>query len=120
VIAMKNRKLIVVFAVAALVVSVGACKKKEAGPASGPGGRARMQFPVEVAPVAAQNLVYAVTAVGSVEAFEKVQVTARVASWPRRARPSSRSRPSGTAWPSNRPRPPTRNPKPPRPTPRPA
>jgi multidrug efflux system membrane fusion protein len=78
VIAMKNRKLIVVFAVAALVVSVGACKKKEAGPAGGPGGRARIQFPVDVEQVAVRSLVYSVTAVGSVEAFEKVQVTARV------------------------------------------
>jgi multidrug efflux system membrane fusion protein len=78
VIAMKNRKLIVVFAVAALVVSVGACKKKDAGPAGGPGGRARIQFPVDVEQVAVRSLVYSVTAVGSVEAFEKVQVTARV------------------------------------------
>ena len=38
-----------------------------------------MQFPVEVAPVRSQSMVYSVTAVGSVEAFEKVQVTARVA-----------------------------------------
>jgi multidrug efflux system membrane fusion protein len=78
VIAMKNRKLIVVFAVAALVVSVGACKNKDAGPAGGPGGRARIQFPVDVEQVAVRSLVYSVTAVGSVEAFEKVQVTARV------------------------------------------
>jgi multidrug efflux system membrane fusion protein len=75
----RYRKLVVLIAAAALaVVAAGACKKKEAGPAGGPGARGRMQFPVEVAPVAAQNLVYAVSAVGSVEAFEKVQVTARV------------------------------------------
>lgn len=38
-----------------------------------------MQFPVEVETVRPQSMVYAVSAVGSVEAFEKVQVTARVA-----------------------------------------
>ena len=36
-------------------------------------------FPVETAKVASRNVEYAVSAVGSVEAFEKVQVTARVA-----------------------------------------
>jgi multidrug efflux system membrane fusion protein len=38
-----------------------------------------MRFPVEVAPVEARRVEYAVSAVGSVEAFERVQVTARVA-----------------------------------------
>ena len=75
---MKYRKLVVVLAAAALAVSLGACKKKDAGPAGGPGGRARIQFPVDVEQVRVQSLVYSVTAVGSVEAFEKVQVTARV------------------------------------------
>jgi multidrug efflux system membrane fusion protein len=37
-----------------------------------------MEFPVEVEPVRSQNVVYSVTAVGSVEAFERVEVTARV------------------------------------------
>jgi membrane fusion protein, multidrug efflux system len=45
----------------------------------GPGARADMRFPVEVAPVEAQRVEYIVTAVGSVEPFERVQVTARVA-----------------------------------------
>jgi membrane fusion protein (multidrug efflux system)/multidrug efflux system membrane fusion protein len=40
---------------------------------------AEMVFPVEVHPVAARRVEYRVTAVGSVEAFENVQVTARVA-----------------------------------------
>ena len=40
---------------------------------------AEMVFPVEVRPVSAQRVEYRVTAVGSVEAFENVQVTARVA-----------------------------------------
>ncbi|WP_275937358.1 efflux RND transporter periplasmic adaptor subunit [Sorangium cellulosum] len=38
-----------------------------------------MSFPVEVVPVAAERVEYAVPAVGSVEAFEQVQLTARVA-----------------------------------------
>jgi len=49
-------------------------------PASQPGGKGRqMQFPVEVAPIEARRVEYRVSAVGSVEAFEVVQVTARVA-----------------------------------------
>jgi multidrug efflux system membrane fusion protein len=38
-----------------------------------------MQFPVEVAPVVSRDVEYIVSAVGSVEAFERVQITARVA-----------------------------------------
>jgi multidrug efflux system membrane fusion protein len=38
-----------------------------------------MQFPVEVAPVEVRDVEYVVNAVGSVEAFERVQITARVA-----------------------------------------
>jgi multidrug efflux system membrane fusion protein len=38
-----------------------------------------MQFPVEVAPVEVRDVEYSVSAVGSVEAFERVQITARVA-----------------------------------------
>jgi len=48
-------------------------------PAQAQGGRRQLQFPVEVAPVEARRVVYRVDAVGSVEAFEVVQVTARVA-----------------------------------------
>ena len=44
------------------------------GPGAGPAA-----FPVEVATVEAPNVQYGTTAVGSVEAFERVQVTARVA-----------------------------------------
>jgi multidrug efflux system membrane fusion protein len=38
-----------------------------------------MEFPVEVAPIEIRDVEYAVSAVGSVEAFEQVQITARVA-----------------------------------------
>jgi len=38
----------------------------------------RIGYPVEVAPVTTQSLVFSVSAVGTVEAFEKVQMTSRV------------------------------------------
>lgn len=72
---------------AGVVLAVGAgCNKgpAEAGGApgakaeGGKGGRGPLQFPVEVAPVEARDVEYAVNAVGSVEAFEVVQLTARV------------------------------------------
>ena len=50
------------------------------GPGGGPaGGRRSMEFPVEVRPVESRNVEYSVTAVGSLDAFERVAVTARVA-----------------------------------------
>ena len=73
-----NQKIAAVAAVAALIVIAGACKKKEAGPAGRGGRRGQVVFPVDVVQVPVRSLVYTVTAVGSVEAFEKVQVTARV------------------------------------------
>ncbi len=41
--------------------------------------RPEVRFPVETAPVAARSVEYSVRAVGSIEAFEEVAVTARVA-----------------------------------------
>ena len=78
-ISLKNRKLMVIAAAAAFIVFAGACKKSGAGSPGAKRAQGRMQFPVDVEQVRAQNLVYSVAAVGSVEAFEKVQVTARVA-----------------------------------------
>jgi membrane fusion protein, multidrug efflux system len=74
----KYRKLVVTVLALSLTVLSGACKKKDAGSAGAAGGRGRMQFPVDVEQVPVRSLVYTVSAVGSVEAFEKVQVTARV------------------------------------------
>ncbi|MBM7116140.1 efflux RND transporter periplasmic adaptor subunit [Archangium primigenium] len=71
----------------ALAVGSGCGKSSggEAAPAGkggggGGGGRARgpVEFPVEVEPVEARDVEYVVSAVGSVEAFEQVQITARV------------------------------------------
>lgn len=60
------------------------CSKGEAaaqgGGAGGPGrGGRSLEFPVEVKPVEARRVEYTVTAVGSLDAFERVAVTARVA-----------------------------------------
>ncbi len=74
-----NRKLFVVVAAVLLLVAAGACKKESAEAGAAGGGRGRIQFPVDVEQVPVRSLVYSVSAVGSVEAFEKVQVTARVA-----------------------------------------
>ena len=67
---------------AAVVILAGCGGKGESAPggAAAPGGRARgeIEFPVEVAPVEARAVEYSVTAVGSVEAFERVEITARV------------------------------------------
>jgi multidrug efflux system membrane fusion protein len=68
---------------AAVVLAGAACGKGEGPAASGrnaPGMRGTaMQFPVETMQVRMRDAVYTLNAVGSVEAFEKVQVTARVA-----------------------------------------
>lgn len=75
------------FAMASVLASSMAlmgCSEDATTPASakgGPGkgkGRGGVQFPVEVMPVESRHVEYSVTAVGSVEAFEVVQVTARV------------------------------------------
>jgi multidrug efflux system membrane fusion protein len=66
----------------AIVTLAGCGGKGESAPggAAGTGGRPRgeIEFPVEVAPVEARAVEYSVTAVGSVEAFERVEITARV------------------------------------------
>lgn len=53
------------------------CSKKDEGPPGG--GKGKMAFPVELAPVPAERVEYTVTSVGTVDAYERVQVTARVA-----------------------------------------
>jgi membrane fusion protein, multidrug efflux system len=58
------------------------CSKGDAQPkgAAGPAGsRKAIEFPVEVRPVESRSVEYAITAVGSLDAFERVAVTARVA-----------------------------------------
>ena len=83
---MKNKPLIIALSSAAafLLIVSSACKKSEAPVSPGrkpgaPGDKARLQYPVEAAPVEVRSMIFTVNAVGSVDAFEKVQVTARVA-----------------------------------------
>lgn len=60
-----------------LVLALAGCGGKPAENARP--ARAEVRFPVETAKVAARNVEYSVRAVGSIEAFEQVAVTARVA-----------------------------------------
>lgn len=79
---MRTAAALFILALAAL--SLGACKggggKAEGGGRpQGGGGRAAVAFAVDVMPVESKKLEYVVTAPGTIEAFERVQVTARVA-----------------------------------------
>jgi len=66
-------------AAAALLVFAGCSKKAEsAGKGGGGRGGAPLEFPVEVAPVESRPVEYTVSAVGSVEAFERVEITSRI------------------------------------------
>jgi len=80
-----NTKQIImpVIVAVALALPASSCKKGlvgEKGSAARKAAfdRASITFPVETQPVALRSLIYTVNAVGSVDAFEKVQVTARV------------------------------------------
>lgn len=71
-------RLLVAGVLLALGFSAG-CSKDSAKAEARPGGARRsMEFPVEVEPVRSQKVEYTVQAVGSIEAFERVEVTARV------------------------------------------
>ena len=80
---LQRHKLNKLAAVAFACVALAAACRKDGGSApsaqAGARSRSRVMFPVEVAPVEVRTMVYSVGAVGSVDAFEKVQVTARVA-----------------------------------------
>ena len=76
-----RRSRATLFVLAAAVALTG-CKGKPDGAAraSGPGAgdRRALKFPVEVQPVTPRVVEYAVNAVGSIDAFETVQATARL------------------------------------------
>lgn len=81
---MKMKKMILlwlaVISIALVSSGCGSDRDKAAGDKKSPGaGSAGMQFPVETVRVQNRDVTYTLNAVGSVEAFEKVQVTARVA-----------------------------------------
>lgn len=66
----------------ALVVIAGCGKSTDtptaAGKRAGKGGN-KLEYPVEVAPLEVKQMQYAVNAPGSIDAFQQVQITARVA-----------------------------------------
>jgi membrane fusion protein, multidrug efflux system len=81
---MSRRNIFITLILAAgLVAASTACRKKSEAASAGPNAaaarRSKIVFPVETRAVELRSLVYSVNAVGSVDAFEKVQVTARVA-----------------------------------------
>ncbi len=70
-------------AILAACALLSACSEKSEGEAAAKGktagsGAREIEFPVEVAPVEARRVEYTVSAIGSIEAFERVEVTARV------------------------------------------
>lgn len=78
-----TKKLLLVASLSVLPFAL-ACSKGDAAPrqggAGGPGGsRKAIEFPVEVRPVESRAVEYSINAVGSLDAFERVAVTARVA-----------------------------------------
>jgi multidrug efflux system membrane fusion protein len=81
---MKCLQVLVLVCVAACVVACKSEPKSEAAGSGKPGGagggpRGPMAFPVEVAPVETRDVQLVLSAVGSVDAYERVQVTAPVA-----------------------------------------
>jgi multidrug efflux system membrane fusion protein len=79
---MKMRALNMFVPVVALLAFIsGSCSNERSGAdqKKSTAIRTKMQFPVEVIRVQNRAVTYTLSAVGSVEAFEKVQVTARVA-----------------------------------------
>ena len=57
----------------------GAGSRGRGGPGGGPGRSGPLSFPVDVEPVTAREVQYQLTAIGSVDAYDRVQITARVA-----------------------------------------
>jgi membrane fusion protein, multidrug efflux system len=59
-------------------LAAGGCSKQSSAAKSRRHG-GKLEYPVEVAPLKKQSVRYSVTAPGSIEAFQQVQITARVA-----------------------------------------
>jgi multidrug efflux system membrane fusion protein len=68
------------FVLCAVALAAASCSRGTPAAAGAPAAPAgQVQFPVEVTRVEARRVEYTVTATGTVDAFERVQVTARVA-----------------------------------------
>jgi RND family efflux transporter MFP subunit len=64
-----------------VVLAIASCGKKADTPAAGGkrgSGGGKLQYPVEVAPLEVRQMQYSVNAPGSIDAFQQVQITARV------------------------------------------
>ena len=59
------------------ILAVAACSKRSDAPTAKRG--AKLEYPVDVAPLEVRQMQYTVTAPGSIDAFQQVQITARVA-----------------------------------------
>jgi len=73
-----TRRAILPLAFALLVAASCSKNASESAGRGSAGDKNKLKFPVEIAKVETREIVYSITAVGSVEAFETVQVTARV------------------------------------------
>ncbi|MGZ8709750.1 MAG: efflux RND transporter periplasmic adaptor subunit [Thermoanaerobaculia bacterium] len=72
------RRHVILLALCALPM-IAACSKDDAKASQGGGrGQGNLEFPVEARPVESRRVEYAVNAVGSLDAFERVEVTSRV------------------------------------------
>ena len=77
---MNKRLLLVPMLLLYVACSKGEAETTQGGPGGGKGaGKRSIEFPVEVRPVESRKVEYTVNAVGSLDAFERVSVTARVA-----------------------------------------
>lgn len=63
--------------IAAIIAIAAACSKSEEDSPRGRRGQ-RLEYPVDVAPLEAREVRYSVSAPGTIEAFQQVQITARV------------------------------------------
>ncbi|MCB9666800.1 MAG: efflux RND transporter periplasmic adaptor subunit [Myxococcales bacterium] len=75
---MKARAIYLKSAALLLALSIGCPAERSKTAASKGKPRKVLSFPVEVKPLRARQVSYTITAVGSVEAYERVQITARV------------------------------------------
>jgi RND family efflux transporter MFP subunit len=60
------------------LAALAACSSGEPKAKAGRGGGRKLEYPVDVAPLEKRAMRYTVTAPGSIEAFQQVQITARV------------------------------------------
>jgi len=71
---------LVFFGSIAMLVGCGKSSDKTGGGGGGKRGSGqKLEYPVEIAPLEVKQMQYAVTAPGSIDAFQQVQITARVA-----------------------------------------